>query len=95
MDLTRHADRKEKIKDSTRKNNKMETQIYSRRQLIKVAGAVAVSLNFPALNLRAKQTNERLIVILSMDGLDPRYLEKSDIPNLRRLIKGGTFKTVR
>ena len=29
-----------------------------------------------------------------MDGLDPKYLEKSDLPNLRRLMQEGVFRKV-
>lgn len=80
---------------SNKKSNQMKPPRASRRQLLKVAASAAAGIMFPCLNLRAQQTQERLIVILSMDGLDPRYLEKSDVPNLRRLMKQGIFLTVK
>jgi phosphonoacetate hydrolase len=94
MDSTHHPKKKGRLVGHKSKSNISKNRCISRRQLIKNTGIVVGSLPAICLNLGAKPTGKRLIVILLMDGLDPQYLEKSDIPNLRRLMQEGIFLTV-
>src|SRR5687768_7172860 len=40
-------------------------------------------------------TEKRKILIVMMDGFDPAYLQASDMPNTKRLIAEGFYKTVK
>ncbi len=38
---------------------------------------------------------KRKILIVMMDGFDPAYLQASDMPNTKEMVKGGFYKTVK
>ncbi len=42
--------------------------------------------------LRGAAPARRKVLICLMDGLDPAYIEKSEMPNLRRAMKAGTYR---
>jgi predicted AlkP superfamily pyrophosphatase or phosphodiesterase len=39
-----------------------------------------------------KAAGRRKLLRILIDGLDPAYLERSDMPNLRRLIAAGSYR---
>ena len=56
-----------------------------RRDFLAAAGVAA------GLQLRAA-VGRRKIVFLTMDGCDPEYFKRSDIPNLRRMMQAGMYR---
>src|SRR5215510_7394762 len=47
----------------------------------------------PALPQKPRPTPSRKILVLLIDGFGPDYLEKSDMPNIKRMCREGGFKT--
>ncbi len=50
------------------------------------------SLAISTLAGKARAAPKRKILIVLVDGFGPEYLEKSDLPNLKRLCREGAFK---
>src|SRR4051812_21021307 len=46
----------------------------------------------PALSQKKGKAPGRKILVVLIDGFGPEYLEKSDMPNLKRMCREGSFK---
>src|SRR5262245_3976137 len=53
------------------------------------------ALSAPAISQAQRAASRRIILVVLVDGFGPEYLEKSDMPNLKRMCRDGGFKVGR
>ena len=72
------------------------SQFHGRRTLLKVGAAAAVSAALPNLSMgQNKAEAHQRVVVLMIDGFDPRYIAASNMPVLGQWKRDGLYKQVK
>jgi phosphonoacetate hydrolase len=72
------------------------SQLHNRRTLLKVAAAATAAAALPNLSIgQSKAEAHQRVVVLMIDGFDPRYIAASDMPVLAQWKRDGLYKQVK